>query len=61
MGSVIQFKNIIVDDLSAYFEWSDEQKSSDKDFLNAKIASIRFNAHFNNRSPIQRFQYQDDL
>ncbi len=53
MGSVIQFKNIIIDDLSAYFEWSDEQKSSDKDFLDAKIASIRFNAHYNNRSPIQ--------
>jgi len=43
IGSVIQFKDIVINDLSGYLKWSDEQKITDKDLLEKRISGSRLN------------------
>lgn len=41
IGSVIRFKDIILEDLSGYLEWTPEMKAADKDLLDRKMLSVR--------------------
>ncbi|MFA5814739.1 MAG: glycerol-3-phosphate dehydrogenase/oxidase [Bacteroidales bacterium] len=40
IGRVVLYKDIIVNDLYGYSEWSDEQKAADKDLLDKRIKEV---------------------
>jgi glycerol-3-phosphate dehydrogenase len=43
IGSVLQFKETVINDLSGYLKWSDEQKETDKNLLEKRISGSRLN------------------